>query len=262
MHEEATLAGRGAVVTGGGRGIGAEIARSLAAAGVQVVIAARSVGEIEQLATALREDGGRAWAVPCDVTDEDSVRQLAADANARLGHVDILVANAGIAGSSPLHRQSLDDWNRTLAVNATGTFLCVREFAPAMAQRGWGRIISIASIAGRTGAPYISAYAASKHAVIGLTRCVAAELAAKGVTANAICPGYVDTEMTKDSIERIMSKTGLGREEALASILATSPQRRLVEPDEVAHAVMALCAESARGINGQAIGIDGGGFLG
>jgi NAD(P)-dependent dehydrogenase (short-subunit alcohol dehydrogenase family) len=262
MKPEIDLSGRGAVVTGASRGIGAAVAEALAGAGAGVVLAARTIVEIERLAERLTAGGCRAWAIPCDVTDEDSVGRLAEESSNRLGSVDILVNNAGIATSAPLHRQSLAEWNRVMAVNATGTFLCARAFTPAMAQRGWGRVVNIASIAGRTGAPYISAYAASKHAVLGLTRCIAAELAAKGVTANAICPGYVDTEMTHETIERIMSKTGLGTQEAMASVLATTPQHRLIETDEVAHAVLALCADAARGINGQAIGIDGGGFLG
>jgi NAD(P)-dependent dehydrogenase (short-subunit alcohol dehydrogenase family) len=262
MSPGESLAGKGAVVTGGGRGIGAASARALCDAGAAVVLAARTESQIEGLASELRNAGHSAWAIPCDVTSEDSVHQLAAAAGAQLGHVDILVNNAGIARSAPLHRQSLEEWNLVMAVNATGSFLCARAVAAGMAERGWGRIVNIASIAARTGARYIAAYAASKHAMLGLTRCLAAELAARGVTANAVCPGYVNTEMTTESIERIVSKTGLSHDEALASILASTPQGRLIEPEEVAHAVLALCSDNARGINGQAIGIDGGEFLG
>jgi NAD(P)-dependent dehydrogenase (short-subunit alcohol dehydrogenase family) len=257
-----TLAGGTAVVTGGGRGIGEAVAEALAEAGAAVVVAARTVEEIEEVADRLREAGHRAWAVACDVTDEGSVQALAAEATERLGRVDILVNNAGVAGSAPIHRLSLDDWNRFLAVNATGTFLCMRAFLPGMVERGAGRIVNVASVAGLSGARYIAGYSASKHAVIGLTRAVAAEAAASGVTVNAVCPGYVDTGMTRESIARIVEKTGRSAEEALESILGASPQRRLIEPGEVAHAVLALCDEEAKGINGQAVVIDGGGHSG
>ncbi len=175
--------------------------------------------------------------------------------------MDILVNNAGIAHSAPLIRTDLGDWNRLLAVNATGTFLCTRAFLPGMIERGWGRVVNVASVAGLAGARYIAAYAASKHAVIGLTRSAAAEVAERGVTVNAICPGYVDTPMTTESLRRIAEKTGRSEAEALDAILAGTPQRRLIEPDEVAHAVISLCAEAARGINGQSIVIDGGELL-
>lgn len=255
------LEGRTAVVTGGGRGIGAAIARTLAEAGATVLVSARTQGEIEGVASALAEGGHGSHAVACDVTDEDSVRELARQAGERVGGVDILVNSAGIAFSSPIRKTGLDDWNRVLAVNATGTFLCTRAFVPGMVERKWGRVLNIASTAGRTGARYIAAYAASKHAVIGLTRCVAAEVAAHGVTVNAICPGFVDSEMTRESLERIVRETGRPKEQALDAILSTTPQRRLIEPEEVAHLALALCDEAARGITGQAIVMDGGGLL-
>lgn len=256
------LVGRNAVVTGGVRGIGAAVTRGLAAAGATVLACSRDASTGAELIDQLNERGDRAFATACDVTEPDSIAAMAAYAAEQLGHIDILVNNAGRAHSAPLHHQTLEEWNRLFAVNVTGTFLCTQAFAPAMAQQGWGRIVNIASIAARTGLRYVSAYAASKHAVLGFTRCIAAEMAEQGVTANAICPGYVDTDMTTETVERIISKTGLSREEALASILQTTPQRRLIDPDEVAHMATMLCGDGARGINGQAIGIDGGEFLG
>lgn len=257
------LTGRRAVVTGGGRGIGEAVARALARAGASVVVAARTAAEIDAVVEKLSALGHQAWAIPCDVVDPDSVDELVAAAEERWGEggADILVNNAGAAWSSPVLRTELEDWNRMLAVNATGTFLCTRAFLPGMMERGWGRVVNIASVAGLSGARYISAYAASKHAVIGFTRCVAAEVADKGVTVNAVCPGYVDTPMTDASLRRISEKTGLSEKEALELILARTPQGRLIEPAEVAHAVLSLCGAAARGINGQSIVIDGGELL-
>jgi NAD(P)-dependent dehydrogenase (short-subunit alcohol dehydrogenase family) len=189
------------------------------------------------------------------------VETLARTATEHLAHVDILVNSAGIASSAPVHKLTLEEWNAIFAVNATGTFLCTQAFLPAMLERKWGRIVNVASVAGLMGSRYIAAYSASKHAAIGFTRCVAAEVAARGVTANAVCPGFVDTEMTTESIDRIVSATGVSRDEALDSILDMTPQRRLFTPEEVAHAVLALCDEQAKGINGQAIVLDGGGLL-
>ena len=257
-----SLEGRGAVVTGGGRGIGASVARALADEGCSVVVAARSGAEIEAVATALRSAGADAWGVRCDVGDAGSIRTLAAEATERLGVVDILVNNAGIASAAPVHKQTLEEWDRLLTVNATGTFLCTQAFLPGMVERAWGRVVNVASVAVVGGAAYISAYAASKHAVVGFTRSAAAEVATRGVTVNAVCPGYVDTPMTEASIANIVEKTGMSESEALESILATSPQKRLITPDEVAYMVVSLCREAAGSVNGQAIIIDGGGFHG
>ena len=257
-----SLEGRGAVVTGGGRGIGAATASALAEAGCAVVLAARTEGEIRGLAASLRARGLAAAGVRCDVSDPESVTGLARSALREVGEVDILVNNAGFASSNPLHRVSLEEWERTFAVNATGTFLCTRAFLPAMVERGWGRVVNVASVAGLTGAAYLSAYAASKHAVVGFTRAVAAEVEAAGVTVNAVCPGYADTPMTEATIRRIVEKTGMKAEEALERLVAGTPQRRLVAPEEVAHSVLSLCAEAAGGATGQAVVVDGGGALG
>jgi NAD(P)-dependent dehydrogenase (short-subunit alcohol dehydrogenase family) len=252
------LLGRGAVVTGGGRGIGAAIARALAAQGAGLVVAARTAREIEEVASELRERADTAWAVTCDVTDEASVMELGREARRLLGSVDILVNSAGDSASAPLRKITLADWERMMDVNATGTFLCTREFAPEMAGRGWGRIVNVASIAGLEGAKYISHYSAAKHAVLGFTRSVAAEFAGAGVTVNAVCPGYVDTPMTERTLANVEAQAGLSREEALAAVLASSGQDRLLTPDEVAAAVLDLCAGGS-GLNGQAVLLKSGG---
>ncbi|MGH7565491.1 MAG: SDR family NAD(P)-dependent oxidoreductase [Gemmatimonadota bacterium] len=252
---------RGAVVTGGGRGIGAAVARALAGAGARVVVASRTDGEIDAVVAEIEGLGGAAWGARVDVTEPASVEALAEAAREWLGDVDVLVNCAGVAHSAPIARQTLEDWERIFAVNVTGTFLATRAFLPAMMERGWGRVVNLASVAGLAGAKYIGAYAASKHAVVGFTRSVAAEAAPRGVTVNALCPGYVDTGMTDESVARIVERAGLSETEAREAILATSPQRRLIEVDEVARAVTWLCEDSARGVNGQAIVIDGGGLL-
>ena len=255
------LEGRGAVVTGGGRGIGAAVALALAAEGARIVVAARTASEVESVAGEIETGGGAAWPVQVDVTDPGSVDALSEAARVRLGDVEILVNSAGVAHSAPLARQTLEEWERIFAINVTGTFLATKAFLPAMMERGRGRVINLASVAGLAGARYIGAYAASKHAVVGFTRSIAAEAAPRGVTVNAVCPGYVDTRLTDESVARIVERAGLSEAEAREAILATSPQRRLIEPEEVARAVTWLCEDAARGVNGQTIVIDGGGLL-
>ncbi len=255
------LAGRTVVVTGAGRGIGAAVARSLANAGARVAMVSRTPAQLTQVAAEIGAAGPEVVTFTCDVSDAKSVAELARAVEQRLGAVDILVNNAGVGFSGPVARTPLDDWSRVMAINATGAFLCTQAFLPGMVERRWGRIVYVASVAGLTGGKYIAAYAASKHAVLGLARSVAAEVAEAGVTANAVCPGYVDTEMTRESVDRIMQKTGKSRDEAMAAILATTPQRRLITSEEVAHAVLSLCDEEARGINGEAVVIDGGALL-
>ncbi|MEP6920428.1 MAG: SDR family NAD(P)-dependent oxidoreductase [bacterium] len=255
------LANRLALITGGGRGIGRAIAHEFAREGAQLILAARTRDQIERVSA---EIGGetKPLALVCDVSDLSSVERMFADTVAAFGHgPDILVNNAGIAESAPLHKTDNELWNRILAVNLSGSFYCLRAALPAMLERGWGRVINIASIAGKTGAPYIAAYAASKHGVLGLTRSAALEYAAKGITVNAICPGYVDTEMTSGAIENIAAKTGRPAEEALAAIKRMSPQNRLVTSEEVASLALLLASEEGRAINGQAINVDGGSVL-
>jgi 3-hydroxybutyrate dehydrogenase len=262
MTTNGSLVGKTALITGGGRGIGAAIAATLAADGAHVMVAARSADQVEAVAGELRGRGLRADATVCDVADPDSVEAMAETAGQHLGIVDILVNNAGIARSAPLHHLTLQEWRRIIDINVTGTFLCTKAFAPAMGQRGWGRVINIGSVLSRTGAKYVSAYAASKHAMLGFTRCIAAEMANRGVTVNAICPGYVDTEMVTNAVENIVNKTGISHDKANASILQSTPQQRLIDPDEVAQLALFLCQEAGRGINGQDLGIDGGEFMG
>ncbi|HSQ60060.1 MAG TPA: SDR family NAD(P)-dependent oxidoreductase [Acidobacteriota bacterium] len=254
---ERPLVGRRAVVTGASRGIGAAVARALAEAGAAVVLAARTAEPLEALAAGLRGEGAEATAVPCDVTDEAAVRRLGERARGH-GPVDILVNNAGDGASAPLARITLAEWNRTMAVNATATFLCTREFVPAMVERRHGRVVNIASVAALEGAKYVAHYAAAKHAVLGFTRSVSAETEGSGVTVNALCPAYVDTAMTARTVENVMSRTGLGAAEALAAVLATVGQSRLVSPSEVAAEVVRLCTDDAASVTGAAIVLDGG----
>lgn len=252
------LEGKSAVVTGGGRGIGASIAELLAREGARVVVSARSSNEIERVAAELGGAERGVWAIACDVTDPDQVAALHAGAVERMGPVDILVNNAGIADSAPLKAITLESWNRIMAVNATGTFLCTQRFLPAMIERGWGRVVNVASIAGKMGGRYMAAYVASKHAALGFTRAVAAEVATTGVTVNAVCPGFVNTPMTDQSVARIVAKTGAEASRARQGLERMSPQNRLMEPEEVAFQVLSLCDPRARGVNGQGLVLDGG----
>ncbi len=253
-----SLAGRGALVTGGGRGIGAATARTLSGRGVRLVVAARSTPQIEAVAAEVRDGGGEAWAVTCDVSDPANVEALCREAASRLGAVDILVNNAGVASSAAVVRLAPEEWERLWRINATGPLLAMQGVLPGMLERGWGRIVNVASVAGLRGARYIAAYAASKHALLGLTRSAAAEVAGGRVTVNAVCPGYVDTPMTDATIENIVKRTDMGEPGALDAILATTPQRRLIAPEEVAASIAYLCGDEARSINGQTVVLDGG----
>jgi 3-hydroxybutyrate dehydrogenase len=246
-----------AVVTGAGRGIGAATARALAEAGLGVVLAARSRDQIERQAAELASRGHRTSSVVCDVTDESSVEALARKAG-ELGPVVVLINNAGAAASMPLARTSLEEWNRLLAVNATGAFLCTRVFLPGLLERRWGRIVNVASTAGLSGGKYLAAYSAAKHAVVGLTRSAAAEVEGTGVTVNAVCPGFVDTGMTAETVARIVAKTGRTREEALAAALASAGQTRLISAEEVAAVVVSLATGAAdHPPNGETLVLDG-----
>jgi NAD(P)-dependent dehydrogenase (short-subunit alcohol dehydrogenase family) len=249
-----------AFITGGGRGIGRAIAFAFAREGARVAVAARTPNQVQEAADQLKaETGIDAVGVICDVTEPVSVQLALEEAQKHFGRApDILVNNAGIAQSAPLVKTTDELWNSIIATNLTGVFNCTRAALPAMLENGWGRVINIASIAGKLGAPYVSAYTASKHGVVGLTRSVAIEVATKGVTVNAICPGYVETDMAELAVSNISAKTGKTAEEALEILKAMSPQHRLTTPEEVAALAVLLASEDGRGINGQAINIDGG----
>jgi 3-hydroxybutyrate dehydrogenase len=249
------LAGKLALVTGGGRGIGAVIARRLAGAGMRVVVTGRDRASIGAVAA---EVGGHALAV--DLTDRADTDRMLAEL-AAIGRVDVLVNNAGAAESAPLEKTSDAMWDRILELDATAPFRLARALVPAMVAAGWGRVVNIASNAGVSGYGYTAAYCAAKHAMVGWTRSLAIDLGRTGVTINAICPGWVDTDMAGAAIERIAAKTGRSRDEARASLTGMTPQRRLIDPAEVAHAALTLCAHEARGIHGQTIVIDGGAVL-
>ncbi|HKP72206.1 MAG TPA: 3-oxoacyl-ACP reductase FabG [Pyrinomonadaceae bacterium] len=249
-----------ALITGGGRGIGRAVAFALAREGASVALCARTAGEVERVAAEIKDECGvETLHATCDVSDVQSVERVFAVVAETFGRgCDILVNNAGIAESAPLAKTDDAHWRRHLAINLDGTFYCTRAALPEMVERGWGRVINVASVAGKTGAPYIAAYAASKHGVLGLTRSVALEVALKGVTVNAICPGYVDTDMTTRALEQIEAKTGRPASDALEILKRMSPQNRLVTPEEVAALALLLASDAGRGINGQAINVDGG----
>lgn len=240
--------GRRVLITGGGSGVGADLARGFSAAGADVVIAGRRLDRLQSVAAALPNTR----AVAADVTDEASVKAMFAEA----GPCDIVIANAGAADSAPMSRTTLAQWNAMLAVNLTGVFLTLRDGLNQMS--GWGRLISVASTAGLKGYAKVVPYAAAKHGVIGLTRSLALEIARKDITVNALCPGFLDTEMTAQSIDVIVQKTGRDAASAKAALEALNPQNRLIQPAEVTAAALWLCGPGSQGINGQAITIAGG----
>jgi 3-hydroxybutyrate dehydrogenase len=249
------------LITGGGRGIGRAIALEFARAGAQLVLAARTAEQVQDVAREVGA-GARPLALVCDVSDSAAVEGMFAATFTAFGRSpDILVNNAGIAVSAPVVKTSDELWQRHLAINLSGSFYCMRAALPGMIERRWGRVINIASIAGKTGNPYIAAYSASKHGVLGLTRSAALEVASKGITVNAICPGYVDTEMVTRGVENITNTTGRSADEALDAIKRMSPQNRLVTSEEVAALALLLASDEGRGINGQAINVDGGTVL-
>jgi NAD(P)-dependent dehydrogenase (short-subunit alcohol dehydrogenase family) len=252
------MKGRHAVITGGGKGIGVAIAESLARAGANVTLMGRSVELLESEASRIRTAYGVGTAaVALDVTDASNVQRAFDEARRGQGDPHILVNNAGVAPAQPFLDITLAVWSSTLAVNLTGAFLCTQAVLPAMIQAQWGRIVNIASTAGLKGAPRIAAYAASKHGLIGLTRSVALEVAKQGITVNALCPGYTDTEMAERAVAAVQRAAQSSEAEARARITRVSPLGRLVRPEEVADAVLWLCRPDSAAITGQAIVIGG-----
>jgi NAD(P)-dependent dehydrogenase (short-subunit alcohol dehydrogenase family) len=251
-----SIAGRVALVTGGGRGIGRAVALALARAGVDVAVAARTVPEIEAVASEIAALGRRTHFFPLDVSDRASLARAPAIVAERLGPVDILVNNAGITASAPVGRTDDETWDAVLAVDLTAPFLLTRACLPSMYEHRWGRILNVASVAGRIGLRYGSAYTAAKHGLVGLTRAVAVEAARKGVTVNAICPSWTETQMLDDAVEAIAAHTGRSAAEARAAILAANPVGRAALPDEVADVAIWLAGSPI--VTGQAIEVDGG----
>ena len=251
----APLAGRHALVTGAGRGIGAAIAARLVAEGARVSVLSRTQAEIGAVATRL---GDAAQALKADVTHAEETRRAFEQAAASFGPIDILVNNAGQARSGLLHKAPDELWHQMLAVNLTGAYHGIRAALPGMLERGFGRIVNIASTSGLRGYPYVAAYCAAKHGVIGLTRALALEVAQRGVTVNAVCPGFTETALVEDAIANIRKVTGRSAEAAREALTRTNPQGRLIEPAEVAHTVAWLCLPGSDAITGQSIAVAGG----
>lgn len=244
-----SLEGRHAVVTGGSRGIGAAIAEKLAAAGARLTLVGRDVSRLEHAAEKLS-----ARAIAFDVTSEAQVEKHLST----LESVDILVNSAGAAKSAPFGKTDLGLWNGMLAVNLTAIFLCSRAVLPGMRKRGFGRIVNVASMAGLEPYRYVAAYVAAKHGAIGLTRALALELADTGITVNAVCPGYTDTDMFRDSIANLVATTGRTESEAMTTLLRSNRQARLISPDEVADAVLWLCRNESTSVSGESVVLSGG----
>jgi len=246
---------RHALVTGGGQGIGAAVARAMTTQGMRVTILGRRINVIQAMADL---DPENLFAVAADVTDPDQVDAALKLSESRFGPVEVLINNAGQAQSAPFLKMDMNLWQQMLSVNLTGTMICSQAVLPSMLKSGWGRIVNVASTAGQIGYSYVSAYCAAKHGVLGLTKSLALELATKGITVNAVCPGFTETDLVRESIDRVVAKTGRTPEQAMAEFVKTNPQGRLVQPEQVADAVIWLCSEGASAVTGQAISVSGG----
>jgi NAD(P)-dependent dehydrogenase (short-subunit alcohol dehydrogenase family) len=258
-NSKAPFARHHAIVTGGGRGIGAAIAEALARLGAAVSLIGRNSERLQAAADRINKDYGvKVATAAADITDEAAVRKAFRDLRNSLGAPTILVNNAGMAISAPFLKSDAAFWRKILDTDLLGAVYCTQAVLPAMLESKWGRIVNIASTAGMTGYGYIAAYCAAKHGMVGLTRALAIETARTGVTVNAVCPSYVDTEMTVHTIDNIVQKTGRSREEALASLVSPNPQKRLIQPVEIADAVVWLCGDNSGSVTGQSIVIAGG----
>lgn len=246
------------VVTGASRGIGAAIALAFGRNGAEVVLSARSEGDLAQVADQVRAAGGTAHIVLCDVTNPDDVARLETESHAAMGGVDVLVNNAGVAASHKLIDHPDELWHKIIGLNLTSVYYVCKAFVPKMVAQGKGRILNIASVASKVGSKYVVAYTASKHGVLGLTRALAAELVGNNITVNAVCPSYVDTPMTEGAVENMVSRTKMTADQARAYLANLSPQGRLITPEEVADLTVFLASDAARGITGQAVNVDGG----
>lgn len=252
------LDGRHAVVTGGGKGIGEAITRRLAAMGASVTVIGRTPGPLQMLADELSVAHPQSFfASPADVTDEAQVERAFLASRDALGPISLLINNAGAADSAPLAKMETARWQRMLDVNLTSAFLCTHRALPDMVEGGWGRIVNIASVAGLTGYAYVTAYCAAKHGLVGLTRALAAETAGSGVTVNAVCPGYVDTDLVAKSVERIRKKTGRPETEIKQRLAEQSPMGRMLTSEEVAGAVAWLCHPEQAMISGASLPLTG-----
>jgi NAD(P)-dependent dehydrogenase (short-subunit alcohol dehydrogenase family) len=262
MFSEKPLKGQHALITGGSRGIGAAISNTLAKLGANISLTGRTEGTLNDQAGALRvHEGVEVFTATGDMSSEADVEKCFAAAAEKLGPVNILINNAGIGKSAPFHRMDTEFWNQTIGLNLTGTYLCTKQVYGTMREAGYGRIVNISSTVGLRGYPYIAAYCASKHGVIGLTRTLALEAVKTGITVNAICPGYTDTDLVSDAVDSIVGKTGRDRDEIQSEIDNMSPMGRMVAPEEVAETVAWICLPSSASITGQAIVVAGGAVM-
>ena len=262
LFDSQPLAGQHALITGGSRGIGAATSNALAALGASITLLARDVGKLKLQSDHLQaEYDAKVFYASTDITSEEDIADSFTQCVKANGAIDILVNNAGIGKSAPFHRMDLDFWQATMDLNLTGTFLCTKQVFEAMRERGYGRIVNISSTVGLRGYAYISAYTASKHAVIGLTRSLALEVVKKGITVNAICPGYTETDLVSEAIDNIVDASGRDSSEVKSEIENMSPMGRMVTPEEVAESAAWLCLPSSASITGQAIVVAGGAVM-